>query len=156
MEKYKEKLRIQNILTAISCAVLLLFAFLSIGSELGWFTFFRPKAGDSHWHSAWYGFCTGASCGIGAMMLFFLIRNIRAMKDEKKLKKLYIKENDERNAKIIIYSRNSAMQAFLLLGMAAAIVAGYFSITVSVTILACIFLCSIASLLFTLYYSKKF
>ena len=156
MENFKEKLRIQNILMAICSTLLLLFALLAIGSELGWFSFFQPKAGDSHWHSAWYGFCTGASCGLGAMMLVFLIRNLRAMKDEKKLKKLYIRENDERTTKIVIYARNSAMQAFLFLGMTATVIAGYFSITVSVTILACVFFCSLTSLFFNAYYNKKF
>ena len=156
MENFKEKLKIQNILMGICSAILLLFSLLAIGSELGWFTILQPKTGDSHWHSTWYGFCTGASCGLGAMMLTFLIRNLRAMKDEKKLKKLYIKENDERTAKIVIYARSSAMQAFLFLGMAATVIAGYFSPTVSITILACVFFCSLTSLFFNAYYNKKF
>lgn len=156
MENYKEKLKIQNILMAICSTLLLLFALLAIGGELGWFSFFQPKAGDSHWHSTWYGYCTGVSFGIGAMMLAGLIRNLRALKDEKKLKKLYIKENDERMVKIWIYARNTAMQTILMVGLVATVIAGYFSVTVSLTILICVFCSSAISLIFAVYYSKKF
>ena len=43
----------------------------------------------------------------------------------------------------------------LLGGLVASVIAGYFSITVSLTILACIFISSITSLLLAVYYSKK-
>ena len=155
MEQYKEKLRITNVFLIIGCIVLAIFAILAIGSELGWFHILKPMAGDSHWHSRWNGFITGASCGIFAYMLAGLIRNRRALKDEKKLKKLYVKEHDERTIQILTLARNTAMQILLLGGLVATVIAGYFSITVSLTILACIFAASITSLLLVGYYSKK-
>jgi len=155
MEQYKEKLRITNLFLCIGCLVLALFAVLAIGSELGWFHILKPIAGDSHWQSAWFGFVTGASCGVFALMLVGLIRNRRALKDEKKLKKLYVKEHDERTIQIQILARNTAMQLLLLIGLVATVIAGYFSITVSLTILACIFAASITSLLLVGYYHKK-
>jgi len=156
MEQYKEKLKIQNFILGIGCLILAVFAVLAIGSELGWFHILKPIAGDDHWQSAWFGFVTGASCGVFALMLVGLIRNHRALKDEKKLKKLYVKEHDERTLQIQILARNTAMQILLIIGLAATVIAGYFSITVSLTILACIFTASITSLLLTFYYSKKF
>ena len=155
MEQYKEKLKITNIFLTIGCVVLAVFAILAIGSELGWFRSLKPIAGDSHWQSAWFGFVTGASCGIFALMLFSLIRNRRALKDEKKLKKLYVKEYDERTIQIVTMARNTAMQILLIGGLVAVVIAGYFSITVSLTILACIFVSSITSLLLVGYYNKK-
>ena len=155
MEQYKEKLKITNVFLSIGCLVLAVFAVLAIGSELGWFHILRPIAGDSHWQSAWFGFVTGASCGVFALMLVGLIRNRRALKDEKKLKKLYVKEHDERTIQIQTLARNTAMQILLLGGLVATAIAGYFSITVSLTILACIFVSSITSLLLVGYYSKK-
>ena len=155
MEQYKEKLKITNVFLIIGCIVLAIFAVLAIGSELGWFHILKPMAGDSHWHSHWNGFITGASCGIFAYMLAGLIRNRRALKDEKKLKKLYVKEHDERTIQIVTLARNTAMQILLLGGLVATVIAGYFSITVSLTILACIFAASITSLLLVGYYSKK-
>ena len=155
MEQYKEKLKITNVFLAIGCIILAIFAILAIGSELGWFHILKPMAGDSHWQSAWFGFVTGASCGIFALMLVYLIRNKRAVKDEKKLKKLYVKEHDERTIQILTLARNTAMQILLLGGLVAVVIAGYFSITVSLTILGCIFVSSITSLLLVAYYSKK-
>lgn len=155
MEQYKEKLKITNIFLTIGCVVLAAFAILAIGSELGWFRILKPIAGDSHWQSAWFGFVTGASCGIFALMLFSLIRNRRALKDEKKLKKLYVKEYDERTIQIVTLARNTAMQILLIGGLVAAVIAGYFSIPVSLTILACVFVSSITSLLLVGYYNKK-
>ena len=155
MEQYKEKLKITNIFLTIGCVVLAVFAILAIGSELGWFRILKPIAGDSHWQSAWFGFVTGASCGIFALMLFSLIRNRRALKDEKKLKKLYVKEYDERTIQIVTLARNTAMQILLIGGLVAAVIAGYFSIPVSLTILACVFVSSITGLLLVGYYNKK-
>ena len=155
MEQYREKLKIQNLVMGICCLVLAAFAGLAIGSELGWVSVLKPVTGDDHWHSTWYGYCTGASCGLAAVMLFGVIRNIRAMKDEKKLKELYVKEHDERNIQIQILARNTAMQILLLVGLAATVITGYFSTTVSTTILICILVSSSTSLFLVGYYNKK-
>ena len=155
MEQYKEKLRITNVFLIIGCILLAIFAVLAIGSELGILHILKPIAGDSHWHSHWNGFVTGASCGIFALLLVSLIRNCQALKDEKKLKKLYVKEHDERTIQILTLARNTAMQILLMGGLVAVVIAGYFSVTVSLTILACIFCASVTSLLLVGYYSKK-
>ena len=156
MEQYKEKLKITNWFLGFCCVVLAVFAVLAVGGELGWFHILRPMAGDSHWQSAWFGFVTGACSGLLVLMLVGLIRNLGALKDEKKLKKLYVKEHDERTIQIVTLARNTAMQILLLTGMVAVVIAGYFSITVSITILACIFASSVISLLLMAYYSRKF
>ena len=155
MEQYKEKLKITNFFLAVGCVILVAFAILAIGSELGIFHILKPVAGDSHWQSSWNGFITGASCGILGLLVFSLIRNCRALKDEAKLKKLYVKEHDERTIQIQTLARNTAMQILLLGGLVAVVIAGYFSITVSLTILGCIVTASITSLLLVGYYSKK-
>ena len=155
MEQYKEKLKITNIFLSICCAVLAIFAVLAVGSELGWFSILLPAAGDSHWASGWHGYIFGASIGIFSAMLGFLIRNIRAMKNDKKLKEIYVKEHDERNIRIQTLAGNTTMKCLLWMGLVATIIAGYFSITVSITILACIFVSSTVNLIFIAYYSKK-
>jgi hypothetical protein len=155
MEQYKEKLKHQNMLLSVGIVIMAGFSLLFIGNELGWFSFVRPITGDSHWHSRWNGFITGASCGIFALLFVSLIRNRRALKDEKQLKKLYVKEHDERTIQILTLARNTAMQILLMGGLVAVVIVGYFSITVSLTILACIFTASITSLLLVGYYSKK-
>ena len=156
MEQFKEKLKITNCFLFIGCLVLAVSAIFAAGSELGWFHILQPVAGDSHWQSTWFGFIAGASCGVFALMLVCLIRNCLALKDEKKLKKLYAKEHDERTIQIVTLARNTAMQILLLSGLVATVIAGYFSITVSLTILACMFTSSVLSMLLMGYYSKKF
>ena len=155
MEHYKEKLKIQNVVMGICCLVLTVFAVLAIGSELGAFPFFSPAVSNSHWVSGWHGYIFGASIGIFSAMLGFLIRNSRAMKNDKKLKELYVKEHDERTIRIQTLAGNMTMKCLLWMGLVASIIAGYFSITVSITILACIFVSSAINLILIAYYCKK-
>lgn len=155
MENFREKLKIQNITIAICSFILAAFSFLSAAGEAGIIPFFVPT-GDSHWQSMWRGFVCGAACGLLVLMIIGLVRNILALKDEKKLKKLYVKEHDERSIQVWTYARAAAYQTFLLLGLVAIVVSGYFSMTVSITILACVWTASITGLLFKLYYNKKF
>ena len=156
MEQYKEKIKVQNGFAMICCLVLAGFAVLAIGTELGSVNILSPVTGDSHWQSTWHGYITGISCGVFALLLVVLIRNRRALKDEKKLKALYVKEHDERTIQIATLARNTAMQILLPAGLVASVIAGYFSVTVSMTILACTFFSSGIILFLMNYYSKKF
>lgn len=156
MENYKEKLKMQNIVIAIAAFILALFCFLSAAGEAGIIPFFNPVGGDSHWQSVWRGFISGAASALLMFMIVGLVRNIRAMRNEKALKKLFVKENDERMIKVWTSARAAALQTFLLLGLVAIIVAGYFSMTVSITILVCVTAASVIGLLFKIYYNKKF
>lgn len=156
MEQFKEKLKIQNLLMAISAFVLTACCFLSAAGEAEILPFFTPAAGDSHWQSMWRGFVSGVTFAVLAFMIFGLVRNIRALYNEKALKKLYIKENDERTIQVWTSARAAAFQAVLLLGIVAVIVAGYFSMTVSLTILGCIWFTAIIGLCFKVYYNRKF
>lgn len=155
MEQYREKLRITTIITAVACIALAAFTLLGFAAEAGWVSL-TPISGDSHWHSCWRGFISGASFGILALMIFGLIRNIRALMDEKKLKKFYVKEHDERQIQIYTAARAAATQTFLLVGIVAGIIAGYFSMSVGITIIACVFIHSLIAMGFKIYYSKKF
>ena len=155
MKEYREKLKLQNFILLTCSLTLLFFALLSIGTELGWFQTLRPATGDSQWHSTWYGFICGVSCGLLALMLTCFIRNRRALKDEARLKKLYVKTHDERTTHIQTLARNTSMQLLLYIGLVSTVIAGYFNMTVSLTILACTFVCSLTTLVLTGYYNKK-
>lgn len=155
MEQYKEKLKISCYISGICCVILAAFSIFCICAEAG-IVELTPMVGDSHWQSRWRGFITGASMGILVYMLIGLVRSLLALKDEKKLKKLDVEGNDERQVKIWTSARAAAMQLTTALGLVAVIVAGYFSITVSVTILACLWVLSLTGVIFKFYYSKKF
>lgn len=155
MEQYSKKLKITNFFLCIGCTVLAVFALLAVGSELGWFRILHPVIDDSHWKSTWYGYVFGSSIGIFSTMLGFLIRNSRAMKNDRKLKELYVKEHDERTIRIQTLAGNTTMKCLMWMGLVATVIAGYFSIAVSTTILVCIAVSSAVNLIFIAYYSKK-
>ena len=155
METYREKLKIQNVTLAVACVILAVFCVLGFLGEAG-IVNLTPAAGDSHWQSQWRGFISGASLGILALLLFGLIRNLLALRDENKLKKLYIKESDERQAQICTLAMSAAMRASLVLWLVAVIVAGYFSVTVSLTLLASLFAVSLVTIGFKLYFMRKY
>ncbi len=155
MEAFRDKIKIQNLAIGMCCFILSFFSFLAAAGQAGIIGFMQPAVNDSHWQSMWRGMVTGMSCGLLIVLIAFLIRNILALKDEKKLKKLYVETHDEREIQIWTAARSTAMQLFLMVGVVAAIVAGYFSITVSITILACMFLQSITGFFCMLYYRIK-
>lgn len=155
MEEFREKIKLDNITIAISAFVLTCFCALMAMSEAGIIPI-TPVGGDAHWASMWRGFIVGAACGLLLMMIFGLVRNIRALQSEKELKKAYVKANDERQIQIWTSARAAAYQAFLILGIVAVVVAGYFSMIVSITIIVCITLASFIGLGFKLYYSRKY
>ena len=155
MEQFKEKLKLTNMILAISCVILAVFAVLGFIGDLGLAAWMLPR-GSSHWQSMWRGFVSGASSAILALMLFGLIRNVLALGNEQKLKKLYIKETDERAAQIYTKALCTAMRTALILGLVAVVVTGYFSMTVSITLLVSEFTVSILCLIFKIYFSKKY
>ena len=154
MEQYKEKVKAQVRNLAVGIAVWALICVLGLVFEAG--DVLLPVGGDSHWASMWHGFISGAAFAFLALMALCLVRNLKALKNEKSLKKLYIAETDERNIKIWTSARSASMQIFLMLGLGAGIIAGYFSMTVSITILACVTIHSLIGGACKLYFSKKY
>ena len=155
MEQYKEKLKISRILCTFAAVLLAFFSILFLLSECG-LVHIAPVTGDSHWQSHWRGIVCGASFGLSILMFAWMIRISKALRSEKELKKLYVEANDERQNQIFTSARATAMQIFLIGGLVAGVVAGYFNMTVSITILACVFIHSLLGGACKLYYSKKF
>lgn len=155
MENYRKKLKNQNIVLCICIAILAIFSILGFAAEAGLIRL-SPVSMDSHWQSLWRGFVSGASTGILCLLVFLLVRNLLAMKDEQKLKKLYIKMHDERTIQLFHNARSAAMSVFLIAGFLAVIITGYFNATVSITILFCVMACSNMCLFFKAYYDSKY
>ena len=155
MEQYKEKLKKQNRVLSVCSCVLTVCAGLPYAAEAGLIPL-APVSMDSHWQSMWRGFVSGASTGILVLMVFALVRNLLAMKDDKKLKKLYVKTHDERTIQLFHNARSTAMTVFLIGGLIAVIITGYFNATVSITILACVMVCSSLCMWLKLYYDRTY
>lgn len=155
MEQYKEKLKTTQRITAVAALILAVCCILFALSECGVINI-TPTTGDSHWQSRWRGIICGASFALGILMGAWTIRISKALHSDKELKKLYVEANDERQNQIFTSARSTAMLIFLIGGLVAGVVAGYFNMTVSVTILACVFIHSLLGAACKLYYSKKF
>ncbi len=155
MEEFRAKLKVENRITAVLCIILAIFSVLGFAAEAG-FVELTPVSGDSHWQSMWRGMISGASMGVLALMIVSLIRGNKALKDEKKLKKLYVEANDERQIQIWTSARASSMQVTLLVGLVAGLVVGYFNMTAGITILVVETIHAFVGFAFKVYYSKKF
>lgn len=149
MEKYKKSLMLQNIcfiLGALCLTAVQVLAFLRV---------FKPATGDSHWANMYAGFIAGASLAVTAIFVFGLIRNLLAMQNEEKLRKLYAKEHDERNIQIGYNAQSGAYRLCLIAMIVAIIVAGYFSATVSLTCLVVTLVQSLVGVAFKLYWAHR-
>lgn len=155
MEQFREKLKVENRITAVLCVVLAVFSVLGFAAEAG-LVELTPVTGDSRWQSMWRGMISGASFGVLVLMVVCLVRGIRALKDEKKLKKLYVEANDERQIQIWTSARATSMQVTLLLGLVVGLIVGYFHMAVGITILAVETVHALIGFGFKLYYNRKF
>lgn len=150
MEKFRDKLSLQLKLNAAGIIVLAIVQAVAFTRNV------RPVMADDHWADMWNGFVAGAAMGIMALLVAGIIMNVRALRNENVLKRMYIKENDERAAKIYTAARSAGTTTFLLVGLVAAVAAGYFSIAVSIAIVACVVVNSLLCMLYKLYYSRKY
>lgn len=149
MKEYRKKLIIENYILALASAVLIIVQILAFNRVI------QPiavSAGNLHWVDFWNGMMAGISMGLSALFIVGIIVNIRALKDEKRLKKLYAKEHDERTAQIQTQGQAMGMRISLILMLAAIIVLGYFDIKLSLTVLACTFVQSVITALCKLYW----
>jgi hypothetical protein len=146
MEKFKEKIRIRTIwmsVTAIFAAVINLF-FVFNKTEL-------PTVPDFV-----KGFQAGVITGLELILVFLIARNIASMKSEKKLKKLYIRETDERRIMILQKTGSIGIEICSIGLILAAIVAGYFSKLVFLTLLGAAAFTLNVRLFLKVYYLRKF
>ncbi|WP_352418034.1 hypothetical protein [Proteiniborus sp.] len=97
-------------------------------------------------------FHAGILSGFGVLLLLDVFKYLRAMKDEKELKKLYIKENDERT--IMIMQKTGAIGLNMcIIGLGCgAIIAGFFNEVVFLTLMGAILFISLVKGLFKIYY----
>ncbi|MBQ8434846.1 MAG: hypothetical protein IJX24_02390 [Oscillospiraceae bacterium] len=149
MENYRNKLKIHNIIFAVS-AIALITAFVLAGMRV-----IKPVEGDSYWMDYWNGLIAGMSVAVMGFMIFGFIKNLIALKNTEKLRKQYLKENDERTIQITRYGQATGASIFLLMLPAAIIISGYFNPTVCITCLVVTFGLSLSMALGKIIYSKK-
>lgn len=123
MEKFKQTLKKRMLFAGLYCAAVL--AVIGLG-------LFRP--GDAHVNDYIAGMSLGLCVGIAFVAIFYTVQMARALRNDARLKKLYISETDERVQLIQTKAGGTAIVfsiAGLLLG---AMVAGYYSAEVFFTL----------------------
>lgn len=140
MEKFRSKIRRDALIACIYCVLLVatLITLAIVGID-----------------DIATSYALGFGSGIGAVVVYHLISYIRALKDETKLKTLYIKENDERtrhiDAKVGGIGMNIAILTFAI-GM---LIANYFNEMVFYTLLAAMLFLAILKIVLGRYYTQK-
>ncbi|MCQ2490934.1 MAG: hypothetical protein MJ079_05005 [Ruminococcus sp.] len=142
MEEFRKK--IQRKLIAIRILIVLVIVSLIVYQIL-------TRDSDSYFSGVLYGvFVVMVGPGLG-----YSVRLNTALKDDAKLKELYIQQTDERNKQIMKESARTSNTIFLFATAIAAIVAGAFSETVSMTLSIMIVVNALINAGVSAYYNRK-
>ena len=146
MEKFKKNIKQKFIVCTIAYAVM--FSAALILSMLTAFEILIPVTGDA-------AFCVGLIGG-GAVMLSHALNYRKGLKNEEKLKELYIKDTDERS--VIIFKSTYSLASYLLviLMLIAAIIFAYINSVICYTLLTVLIVFAILISISSLYYNKKY
>lgn len=144
MDKYRGILRKRLITAGVYCLIILLLAVIEI--IIG-----KEQRISEHILKFNIGFCIG----ILGSIIFDMAKYIVALKDESKLKKLYINENDERNKYINAKIGSSGMRIMLAVLAGCTVISGFINMTIFIT-LFCVLVFSILMIfILKLYYNKR-
>lgn len=142
MEEYRKKVELRlRICTMIcGCSGVIYMAF----------NFFTKGAGDFA-----KGLTSGVFVGMMVVAIFNLTKYGIALKNEEELKKMYIRETDERNIAIQKETSQKGSAITLFCSGLGAIVAGFFDEKVCITIVAVTLFGALVNLALNVYYNKK-
>lgn len=128
MEDYRNKLKrgiiFESIFAAVSVAVIVL-------------SYMRASTMDASEHagSFFQGFQAGMFTAWAGVMLYGIFVSAKALRNREYLRKLYIKEHDERTLEIYTKGQAKAYRLCLIAFMTASIIAGYYNTTVFCTLM---------------------
>ena len=144
MENYKKRIKHRIALTSIYAAVVLILLATGIIHAFGGIA------------SHAIGYTTGFCVGIEFVALYLTCRYGAALRNEDKLKALYIAENDERQ-KHIRTQMGSTSSIIVLAGLAlGSVAAAFFNQTVFFTLLGATLFASMVKVILKFYYSHKY
>lgn len=145
MSKFKQKLRMRIILSLLA----------AVGAAAVFFTIYYATGGMGKLPDFIQGFQVGIFTAVEIVSVLQALFTLLALRNEEKMKKLYIKETDERT---ILITQKSGSSSFLILTfglLLATITAGFFSETVFFTLLAAVAFIELVRILAALYYKRK-
>lgn len=147
MNEYRNRIKTQNVMYLIGAATLIAIQILAYTNVL------RPL--NTQWADNWNSFIAGVAFGVTLLLVMGFVRNLNGLRSEESLKKLFIKENDERARQVSANGKSAGASLSLGILFIAGIISGYFNIAASVTCIACLLTVSICMGAGKLYYSRK-
>ena len=149
MEEYKNSLKTQTVMQAGGALILITVNVLSFTGVIS------PSSPDGIWKAVWAGFIGGASAAALILLAAGIFMNLRAMKNDAALKKMYVKENDERTLEICYRSAHASYWPDALGLLLAGVVSGYFNPVVSITCIACLLYICVVRIILKFVYGRK-
>ncbi len=131
--------------------VIAIFSFMLGAQAFGWFT---PAVANEHYVDFLSGFQFGILVAVDLVCVYNVFYYLTALKDNEKLKKLYIKENDERELEIDKRSGMVSYKAMIIILIIAAVIVGYFSMEGFIALMGAALLEIIVRVVLYGYYSK--
>ncbi|MDO5724997.1 MAG: hypothetical protein Q4P29_01710 [Tissierellia bacterium] len=145
LESYRKELNKRILVLVIFCAVALLA--VSIGN------FYLNKQFPNKTNVT--DFVIGFFCGIELVCIFYMGFLFRALKNEKILKKMYLKENDEREILIRMKSGASIIPYLSIIIAIASLIVAYISYEAFIALMIVALAQPIISNLLKIYWAKK-
>ncbi len=142
MEEYKKKIQKKLVIMRIMGT---LFLLILIAVKI-----FLDKKDTSY-----SGLLAGGACGMIFVTIGYCVRFSNALKDEKKLKAMYIQETDERNKEIAKKTMATSSMITLYVTAFAVFISGIFSDTVAMTLAVSIIVDALITAGVSAYYNQK-
>jgi hypothetical protein len=134
-QRYRKYLKRQTLLLALmGAALLLLVASLSIPE----ISHLLPPVRDAHQADFLLGSRVGMAAGCSTVILFIMIRNLLALRNDGKLEALYIKYTDERDLAIRQRACYFTLYASMVCILFLLPIVGFFSLTIYWTLYGCV------------------
>lgn len=140
MEKFKKKVKQHLIMAGIYCVIVVILNVIAVVL-------------DSDNNAV--AFALGFSVGIGAVVVFFMVKYLRALKDDEKLKQLYIEETDERRMYIKAKIGGKGMDLTIMFLALSMLISNFFNEVVFFTLFAATMFVVLLKFVLELYYTKK-
>jgi hypothetical protein len=82
------------------------------------------------------GFTAGFVSSLSVCLVIYIVRNVRALRSEEKLRKMFIAETDERSVMLLEKSLYITVCLLVFIVSAAALVAVFINVTVAITLVS--------------------
>lgn len=153
LEEYRRKLRRNLVLgTAAFFAFIALFVILQLSLSA-----FIPTESEGSGPSDFLtGYRLGAFIGLEGCLAVYLISVIATLRSEKRLRKMWIQDNDERKQAIASKASASTWVASLVCLTAGLIVSSFFSMTVFLTLIGVLMIMLICFVVSMIVYQSKY